>query len=114
MGLSQTASMEHGAIKLSWHEVVLAVRASTAQDASVFQETLHERVRALCPEHYQKIGDWQHLRNLVTRVDEQVWTVLEEFMASHDMQALAPLTGTRIIITHCHMLVPVFAVFPCW
>ena len=79
-GFGQGASLQEGVVKQSWMDLVLEVIENrTAAD------TIQETVETVCPEHAAAIANWQHLRDLTTRVCIPVYEVLSDFMVEHDL-----------------------------
>ena len=79
-GLGTGISMQEGVVKQSWLDLVLEI-IENRTDADTLQET----VEKLCPEHAASIANWQHLKDLTTRVHSDVYCCIAEFMTDHDM-----------------------------
>ena len=73
--LSRAAAIQHGAIAMSWLDVVQHCR----QDDSMV-DNLHQRMRLECPEHYEKVTNWKRLRSLADRVSANGFAAIERFM----------------------------------
>jgi hypothetical protein len=62
--MSFSASMEQGMVKLNWVEHVIAVQSEGEQ----FGDAVRDQVQILCPGFASRVGDWQHMKSLVSRV----------------------------------------------
>ena len=79
-GLGAGISMQEGIVKQSWLDLVLEVIENRTP-----ADTIQETVEAFCPEHAASIANWQHLRDLTTRVSPEVYTFMQDFMTDHDL-----------------------------
>ena len=79
-GLDSGISMQEGIVKQSWLDLVLEI-IENRTDADTLQETVDK----CCPEHVAAIANWQHLKDLTTRVDSEVYGCLGEFMIDNDL-----------------------------
>ena len=87
-GLGRSASLQSGVVKLIWHELLLNVNAVGVDGGA----TLRAKVQRLFPEHAEIIN-WNDLQTLATRVDTDVWAIIESIRSDRGMD-MAPLPPT--------------------
>ncbi len=88
-GLAASASMQEGAVRLNWVEIVLQVLAH----GDSFGTALQAKVFAVCPEYAKKMNHWQHMAALTTRVSKRCYNRLENFTNELGL-IVAPLPQT--------------------
>ncbi len=83
-GLAASASLEHGVVRISWIETVLAVQNRGDQ----FGVSLAERLHIIAPEYASKVGDWQHHKSLVNRVHPNCYKDIIDFQERFGMSVV--------------------------
>ena len=87
-GMARTLKMQHGTTKVSWVDIIVALRqlcsgagASTLSNPQ--PDKLQEALKERAPAFYDKVADWQRIRQVLQRVSPECIIALLESNSRH-------------------------------